>query len=460
MWGFTVDDALIPVRYARHLAAGEGYRFDVPGPVTDGVTPLPWAFVLAPIARGEALDVLARAKLLGLVAWVGAAAALGAAIGRAPGSRTAKATAFLAIALCVPLSAHSASGMETGLAIGLATLAAISMECPLRAAVFAGLAASLRPEMAPWAVVVGGGLAALRSGRHDEIIMAPRRRRAEVAVALALAMAPFVLCALVRLVVFGRAAPLSVLAKPGDPTQGGWYAVSAALVSGGPILAFAGLARRRAPPAAYVLGGAGLVHLVAVAFAGGDWMPFARLVAPIVPSLVYASVLATPSRLGDAARGLVALGLEAYVVVFVAPTRRHTMQDRAALVEAARPVLTGARTVASLDAGWPTAVTEAPIVDLAGVTDPEIAALPGGHTSKRVDPPLLLARDPDVLLLYARTGLDPANLAAWPGATYERLLEVRLARAELVQTHFTPRAFLPLGASGAGYVVLARVREP
>jgi hypothetical protein len=31
MWGFTVDDALISVRYARHVAAGVGWRFDAAG---------------------------------------------------------------------------------------------------------------------------------------------------------------------------------------------------------------------------------------------------------------------------------------------------------------------------------------------------------------------------------------------------------------------------------------------
>src|SRR6185503_7507383 len=37
--GFTVDDALIPARYAAHLAQGLGYRFNAQGPSTDGVTP-------------------------------------------------------------------------------------------------------------------------------------------------------------------------------------------------------------------------------------------------------------------------------------------------------------------------------------------------------------------------------------------------------------------------------------
>ncbi|MDP9152084.1 MAG: hypothetical protein M3O36_19340, partial [Myxococcota bacterium] len=69
MWNFTVDDALIGVRYARHLAFGLGWRFNVSGPSTDGVTPLPWPLFLAPFARADGLLVLGRAKALGLVAW-------------------------------------------------------------------------------------------------------------------------------------------------------------------------------------------------------------------------------------------------------------------------------------------------------------------------------------------------------------------------------------------------------
>ena len=74
MWGFTVDDALIPVRYANHLALGIGYRFDATGPSTDGVTPLPWPFLLAPLAAGDALTTLLRAKVIGVVAWTASGA--------------------------------------------------------------------------------------------------------------------------------------------------------------------------------------------------------------------------------------------------------------------------------------------------------------------------------------------------------------------------------------------------
>jgi hypothetical protein len=55
------------------------------------------------------------------------------------------------------------------------------------------------------------------------------------------------------------------------------------------------------------------------------------------------------------------------------------------------------------------------IVDLAGLTDPEIAALHGGHTSKRVDVSMLEERKVDTIVLLdsaprtveLRLGYDP-----------------------------------------------------
>src|SRR5215472_14039079 len=159
VWGFTVDDALVAVRYARHLAAGVGYRFNVGGPITDGVTPLPWPFLVAPLARGaEPLAVLARLQVLGLFVWTASAALLGAEIGRAAAPRWAKRSALFILALSVPFAAHAVSGMETAVATALATLAACAARRPFVAAGLAGLTASLRPELAPWALGLALGL--------------------------------------------------------------------------------------------------------------------------------------------------------------------------------------------------------------------------------------------------------------------------------------------------------------
>ena len=85
MWGFTVDDALISVRYARHLAAGVGWRFNAGGPEHRRRDAAPVAVrARAAGARADALVVLgaregARARRVGR----GRGRRWGAAIGTA-----------------------------------------------------------------------------------------------------------------------------------------------------------------------------------------------------------------------------------------------------------------------------------------------------------------------------------------------------------------------------------------
>lgn len=431
MWGFTVDDALVSVRYARHLATGAGWRMNANGPSTDGVTPLPWPLILAPFARAEALVVFARAKAMGLAAWALAGACLGASVWRqARVPAWARAAALVTTATSVPVAAHAVSGMETAIAMSLATLAALCVHRPIAAAVLAGAASSLRPEMAPWACVLAVGLA-----------LAERSRTSRVFACGALALAPFVLCALVRLVVWGRPAPLALMAKPGDVTQGLAYAGAALVVTLTPILALAPLALRRAPHALAIVVAA-IAHVLSIVAVGGDWMPYARLMVPIVPSLAWAAVLASEHAhpLATAPRSLVAVAIGVVLVVRGGTGGRRVGADQAALIDRARLSLSSAHRVAALDIGWVSAATGADVVDLAGITDPEIAALPGGHTSKRVDAMLLLARDPDVILLYT---------------PIYRVVEARLAADEAIARRFTTEAWLPLGENG-GYMLLRR----
>ena len=454
MWGFTVDDALISVRYARHLAAGLGYRFNAAGPVTDGVTPLPWALLLAPLAHAPALDVLLRAKYMGLVAWAAAAAALGVAVGRISrrdgiskrGRPWLEGGALVAVALSLPVAAHAVSGMETGLAIACATAAALfAGHRPRACAMAAGIAAAFRPEMAPWAAVLALGVAWAR---------VPWRALGHAG----LALAPFLLCTLARLAIFGRPAPLAVLAKPSDLSHGAVYALAALIVAATPVLVLAPRALARGPRAARAIVGAGIVHVVSVIAVGGDWMPYARLMAPIVPSLAWAGVLVLPHahRAMASARTVLALAVGALFFVRAGPAGRGVGEDRRALIASAQPYLASAKVVVALDIGWVSAATDGTIVDLAGVTDPVIAALPGGHTSKRVDAALVLSREPDVVLFYVTGGIDARSLPVWRDARYAYAVESRLARADLIAAHFEPCAFLPLGARGAGYVLLMR----
>lgn len=459
MRGFTVDDALIPVRYAHHLALGVGYRFNADGPVTDGVTPLPWSFLLVPVAvvaRGDALRTLSWAKAFGAVAWLVAAFALGVACARAcgPGRRARVGTAcgFVVLGLSFPIGAWSVSGLETGLATMLATFAAIFAVSPhrrptqvVRAAVVAGLAATLRPELVVWAVVLSmAAVVSIRRERRQEPLEGREGARLAMHVlgVTALASGPFVLCALVRWAVFGRPAPLSVIAKPSDLAHGFPYAMAASVVVLLPLLAFAPLALRRCR--AWILVVAFVAHGTAVAVAGGDWMPYARLLVPVAPSLLLA--YAESTKLARTWSVVLRLGLAStlggWLAWKTAPAGMHVQSDREALVVLARPVLRDAHVVAALDVGWVSAATDATIVDLAGLTDRDIAVLPGGHTSKRVSSTLLDERHVDAVLVYSD----------------ERAVEARLLSSPTFSMHFTHTADLPLGDRGASYAVFRRTR--
>ncbi len=446
MWGFTVDDALISVRYARHLDAGIGWRFNVGGPTTDGVTPLPWPILVAPLARAGALAVLHRVKGLGLCAWTMGGAALGRSIGGVQGAALwARAASLGAVLLCVPLAAHAVSGMETAIATLLATCAALQRRS-LPAAGLAGLAAAFRPEMVLWAIALGAGIAMARNQPWGAVISA-----------CAVALVPFATCGAVRLAAWGHPAPLALWAKPSDMTVGLNYVGAAFVVTLLPVLVVAPFALLRCPRGAAIVCAAG-VHAAAIVAVGGDWMPYARVCVPVLPSLAFAacllSVVARP--VATAARSVVALGIGLVLCGRGATRGRSVGDEREALVAAARPWLERARRVAALDVGWVGAATEADIVDLAGVTDPEIAVLPGGHTSKRVSATFLLGRRPDTLILYAPNGLPGGRLDAWRDAVYPRVVEARLARDELIARRFRPASWLALGTRGAGYVVLRR----
>lgn len=478
MWGFTVDDALIPVRYAHNFAAGVGYRFDAHGPSTDGVTPLPWALLLRPLVAADPMVTLVRVKVLGVVLWTLGGGALGARVGQMLRGDDARpihavfgAAALLVMGLAFPLGAWAGSGMETGLAMALATLAVTKLDKPSQASVLAGLVAAIRPEMVVWAAALSLGAAVRASSRpagseqgaergaRDEAPagaaeshVAPHgwsalRSLLPSPVALAvLAVLPFAICAVVRLVVFGRVAPLSVLAKPSDVTHGAVYVGAASLVVLTPLLACApvALARRRELALARAVVIAFVAHALAVLAAGGDWMPFARLMVPVAPSLVLAfvDVALVTKPVWSIVRLVLAATLGILLAVRAAPAGRGVLADRQELVARARPVLADARVVAALDIGWVSAATDARIVDLAGLTDPSIALLRGGHTSKRVDVVMLLDRGVDTVVVYSDA----------------RVVERRIVRSELFASRFVAGAVLPLGSRGRSYTIYRRRR--
>jgi hypothetical protein len=329
----------------------------------------------------------------------------------------------------------------------LATLAlARSPAAPLAA----GLAAAWRPELMPWAALLGAGSAFAASwGRAP-----PRFRR--IALAVALSIGPALLVALLRYVMFGRAGPLALLAKPSDLEHGTRYAFGALLLSGPAWLIFAPLGVRRLDAHERVVLVACVVHFVALALAGGDWMALWRLAVPVLPGFVLIGAALAERTRGWATLARLVAALAVSIAVFATYARqlRSVGGHRRTLIEQARPALASARRVATLDAGWVGAATAAPVVDLAGLTDPIIAALPGGHTSKHLPRGMLEARGVDTLVLLLAPDTPPAT--PWQTARFDRIVEQRLALI-LEPEAWRPVARLPLGGTRQGYVVLRAV---
>ncbi len=429
----------------------------------------------------------------------------GAGKGRAPRGRRGLGVAAALIPLALiatsaPLGAWAASGMETGLvaALGALAVALPFLGRPLAGMVCAGLAAGLRPELLPWAATLGvgywlgegapssygaprgqplggrsplsvggappGGAESVAEGTPSSTLRAFFVRRApgtrgeepssaRTWIAPLLVVAPFCAVAIVRLAVFGRPAPLSIFAKAPDARLGLLYAVACALLAGPPAIV-APRAFLRLPRFERALVASAFVHLVAIGLAGGDWMPLSRLVVPVLPTIALAALLlaqraalpATCVRLALAVAG------HTFVLVHVGPTAARVGADRLRVIDELRPAFTGARVVASLDIGWVGASADATIVDLAGVTDPRIAALPGGHTTKQIPVGLLDARGVDTLVLL----LAPEARVAtpWTRSRFARGVEAWIATTPGVGDAFVPVAESTL--PHLRYVVLRR----
>lgn len=435
---FVVDDAWIPARYAEHLAGGLGYRFNAGGAVTDGVTPLPWAPWLAVWVRlgAPALLVARATSLLGMLtaAWL---------VGRAVALRDGGFVRFAPLLVfgSAPVGAWAVGGLETGAVVALVAAGVTAARATVSTSAL-GLAAALRPECLPMVVV----LAVARPGTH-----AARGARGLAAAA------PFAAVVGARLACFGSPVPLSVLAKPADLSHGWPYVAAGLLLLGAPAFAIAprALTSPSQREARWQLASV-IVHAGAVAWAGGDWMPLSRLLLPALPPLVLAgAALASdaPPWLG-AARAAVCAGALAFAW---ATGGRASMADiagtREALIELARGPLRDRRSVAALDVGWVSAATRERVVDLAGLTDPAIAALPGGHTSKQIPAAFLDDRGVDSLVLLRRRGCGRGCVRG-DGGPFERAVEARLAEDPWVAERFVVGATVSAGP--LTYVVLTR----
>jgi hypothetical protein len=429
-WGFTVDDALITARVAFHLHTGVGYRFNPDGPVVDAVTPLGFAHLLAPFAAQGPWGAWQAARWIGGLSWVTAAAWLGWDLRERRASRMT----FLLFSGLAPLGAWATAGMETGLVIALVTLSTSRRAAGLFAA---GIAAALRPELLPYAVVLALGRApSLRSAwRNVGVTLVP----AAIAIAT-------------RLHCFGTAYPLAAVAKPADLSFGLLYSLQTLLL-GGPFYLWLGSGWKGLEREERVLALAIVMHLGSVLLVGGDWMVLMRLSAPVFPGALRIAALLLPARSRRLAipGWVLAVAATAFLGIKTGWPGRHIAEQRRQLVEDMTLRLADARVVGGLDVGFLGVAHRHKIVDFAGVTSPAFAHLTGGHTSKRIEAAHLRTRNVDhlVLLLDANAPVLPL----WNESRFARIVERRVANIA-AELKCVPAAIVPLAWTTQRYLVV------
>jgi hypothetical protein len=324
------------------------------------------------------------------------------------------------------------------------------------------LAAAWRPELIPFAFV-------LSVGRASDL-----RTALTHAVGCSL---PAIAVAGARYFSFGVPYPLAVVAKPSDLRHGCWYALEALLWTGPlwlwlapgwpwPATARDELGDRRGfrelsrhlpgiPKLARderALALAILVHFLAVALAGGDWMPAYRLVVPVLPSMLR---VACHVQHRSRPLTLVAVSLALTTSLLLAwrlrPSAVHVVAQRLELVTRSAQFLKGATAIASPDVGWVGIAFPGNIVDLAGATDAAIANLPGGHTSKKIHRQLFISRRVDKVVLLMAPGAELA--APWVDSRFARVVDYRAALIAF-DLGCVPERILPLPYTRQGYLLL------
>lgn len=444
-WGFSVDDALISTRVASHIAQGLGHRFNAAGPNVDCVTPLGWAWLLAPFSSAGAWPGLLAARWVGVVCTL-LCTAIGAwVLGRHVRRPTWALVHCLTLLSCLPLGAWASAGMETPL-IGL--LVTLSL-CPgLWGPVFAALASALRPELLPWAFTLG--------------ILLPARDAKQRVLHLAIALSGCALAAFTRQLLFGSVTPLAVYAKPSDFSHGLVYAGFGVVQTGLPLLLLGSRAYRKLaePLGAHAL--ALLAHFGALVVAGGDWMALYRLFVPVLPLcwVVGCALLDVQSVRVHAVKLVACVGCSLWLLLDKGASARSVMAARSALVTGGKQLIAERAVVGALDVGWLGASGDFQVVDFAGLTDPQIAILPGGHTSKRLPVDLLWRRKIDTLVLLTRPGEDLERIArdGWRATAFARQVEQRVSLLDGAE-EFELVGALPLPNTTQHYLVLQRSRE-
>jgi hypothetical protein len=411
-----LDDAMVSMRYARHLVQGHGFVWNVGDPPLEGFTNPLWTLVMAavhllPLPQVRytlVLQVISAVVLLAMLAAIHVLAVhllrADAAVG--PGSRPGvpaqtivPMAAMLLAGLYWPLVYWTLEGMEVGLLALIATLAAASLITRKRPAVTYAILAIGTFVRTDFLVVL------LSIAIAGALLDDPQRRRAHLTVGLGVAITSAILQTGARLLYFHDALPNTYYLKlTGYPaalrvTRGAWVLLTTIARSNGLLLVLpaaaialeSGAARKRQ----LLLLTPFFAQAAYSTWVGGDaWegtIPCNRYLAVGTPLLFVAATrpiarlaawLDPRARLGTAS----ALAVTIAVVLAIAPWRTLLFLDPLPYIDkdrdltvralAARQLTRPEGSVAATGVGTIGYYSERRIVDLLGKCDRHVARLP------------------------------------------------------------------------------------
>jgi arabinofuranosyltransferase len=400
----VAEDAYITFRYALNLAEGNGPVFN-PGEHVEGYSNFLWMILIALPKAMFGWDIVVTASVFGVLCALACVVLAYLLVNR-----------IVAVAhpdAPVPALGVSAAVM-TAAASGLAAYGPSGLETPLFLLLILGVAYALTARRP---VVAGVLVALLGMTRPDGLVIGVIVLVWLVAAAMAKrhswwAPAGYVLGAFVfaapwtawRITFYGHLVPNAIAAKSGGSLgwqldQGWHYLEQFSLVHIGflllAVVVIAAMAFRRTAPSearsvVWLLLTVIVVYIAFVTYAGGDWMPAWRLLAPVPPLIAVASaaaygVLAVPaSRRNTRWVGVVAFVLAgvSVLVTVVSPNVLDRMHGwRSAISQLSEigtwlgtnlppgtVISTYANGTLSYHAG-----TQLTVIDVLGLTDEHIA---------------------------------------------------------------------------------------
>ena len=426
----TIDDAYITYRYARNLVRGFGLVYN-PGERIEGYTNFLWTLLVAGGLKLR-LDPNVVTKVLGGASALGTLAIVWLLALRLQPLRRLPPVAPWLLASSATFAGWAVAGLETSFFVFLLLLGTwrllVERDDPARfpwSGLVYALAGLTRPE-APLYL----GVAVLALGRG----VVARQNLIRIAIFVAIVGAHL----LWRHAYYGAWFANTVHAKTGAlgaQVRGGLDYVWRYLAATGPVLLFGAvgaiLAIRRRTWLGLVVALTAVATAASVILVGGDWMPLWRFLVPfeafaflLVDVAFRSAAEATPdaplpvplSAAGRQLRGVAWVALALFAAGEVAGRGALLRTQLGVLAveqkgwdDSAHPVAAwlaqrGQPGLLALgDIGYVGWSTDYPIVDILGLVDPMISALPGGYGNKQGPRYLdyFFSRSPDYFVLIS-----------------------------------------------------------